>query len=34
MNTETTTAAASQLDLKEIAAGVVQRAMQRGATAA
>jgi PmbA protein len=35
MNTETeTTATASQLDLKEIAAGVVQRAMQRGATAA
>jgi len=32
--TETTTAAASQLDLKEIAADVVQRAMQRGATAA
>jgi PmbA protein len=32
--TETTTAAASQLDLKEIAADVVRRAMQRGATAA
>jgi PmbA protein len=32
--TEMTTAAASQLDLKEIAAGVVRRAMQRGATAA
>jgi PmbA protein len=34
MNTETTTAAASQLELKEIAAGVVRRAMQSGATAA
>ena len=32
--TETTTAAASQLDLKEIAAGVARRAMQCGATAA
>jgi PmbA protein len=34
MNTETTVAAASQLELKEIAAGVVRRAMQCGATAA
>jgi PmbA protein len=36
MNTEieTTTAAASQLELKEIASGVVRRAMQCGATAA
>ncbi len=34
MNTETTTAAASQLELNEIAAGVVKRAMQSGATAA
>ncbi len=32
--TETATAAASQLELKEIAAGVVRRAMQCGATAA
>ncbi len=32
--TETTTAAASQLELKEIASGVVRRAMQCGATAA
>jgi PmbA protein len=32
--TETTTAAASQLELKEIASGVVRRAVQCGATAA
>ncbi len=34
MNTETTAAAASQLELKEIAAGVVRRAIACGATAA
>jgi PmbA protein len=34
IETETTTAAASQLELKEIASGVVRRAMQCGATAA